>query len=119
MSFADGRTETVRVYQSTDEYGYERLGGIGNALAAELEKATGYETRVVVLGHVQRGGSPTASDRVLSTRYGVAAAEAVLGGDVGTMVALRGNDIVTIPLSEAVGVKGVDLDMLRLARTFL
>jgi 6-phosphofructokinase 1 len=118
LAFADGRTQSVRVHQDTDEYGYERLGGIGNALAAELEKATGYETRVVVLGHVQRGGTPTASDRVLSTRYGVAAAEAVLAGDTGTMVALRGNDIVTIPLAEVVGVKGVDLDLLELARTF-
>jgi ATP-dependent phosphofructokinase / diphosphate-dependent phosphofructokinase len=118
LAFADGRTETVRVYQSTDEYGYERLGGIGNALAAELERETGYETRVVVLGHIQRGGTPTASDRVLATRYGVFAAEAVLRGDVGTMVALRGDAIVTIPLSEVAGVRGVDPDLLALARTF-
>jgi ATP-dependent phosphofructokinase / diphosphate-dependent phosphofructokinase len=118
LAFADGRTERVRAYRSTDEYGYERLGGIGNAVASELENRTGYETRVVVLGHVQRGGSPTASDRVLSTRFGISAAEAVLRGDVGTMVALRGNDIATIPLAEVVGVKGVDLELLELARTF-
>ena len=118
LAFADGRTETVRVYQGTDEYGYERLGGIGNALAAELERETGYETRVVVLGHVQRGGTPTASDRVLSTRYGVAAAEAVLAGEHGTMVALRGDDILTVPLADVQGVKGVDMDLLQLARTF-
>ncbi|MEQ8834788.1 MAG: ATP-dependent 6-phosphofructokinase [Miltoncostaeaceae bacterium] len=118
LAFADGRSETVKVYQDVDEYGYERLGGIGNAIAAELERETGYETRVVVLGHVQRGGTPTASDRVLSTRYGVRAAEAVLAGETGTMVALRGNRILPIPLTEVEGVKGVDLELLELARTF-
>lgn len=106
------------MHQGTDEYGYERLGGIGNALAEALERATGYETRVVVPGHVQRGGTPTASDRVLSTRYGIAAAQAVLAGEVGTMVALRGDDIVPIPLAEVTGVKGVDPELLELARTF-
>lgn len=118
LCFEDGRKEAVRVHQGTDEYGYERLGGIGNALAEVLERLTGYETRVVVPGHIQRGGTPTASDRVLSTRYGIAAAEAVMAGDVGTMVALRGGDIVTIPLSEVQGVKGVDPELLELARTF-
>lgn len=118
LCYENGDTETVRVHQGTDEYGYERLGGIGNALAEALERATGYETRVVVPGHVQRGGTPTASDRVLSTRYGIAAAQAVLAGEVGTMVALRGDDIVPIPLAEVTGVKGVDPELLELARTF-
>lgn len=118
LCYADGATETVRVHHGTDEYGYERLGGIGAAFAEALERETGYETRVVVLGHVQRGGTPTASDRVLSTRYGIAAAEAAIAGDVGTMVALRGNRIVTIPLDEAIGVKGVDPELLEIARTF-
>ena len=118
LAFADGSIKNIRVHQGTDEYGYERLGGIANALAIELEKATGYETRTVVLGHVQRGGTPTASDRVLATRYGIAAAEAVLAGNVGTMVALRGDSIIPVPLGEVQGVKGVDLDLLELARTF-
>src|SRR5207248_2901201 len=89
--------------QSTgrDEFGHVRLGGIGNLLARELERRTGFETRAVVLGHIQRGGSPTAFDRMLATRYGVAAIDAVHRGDFGKMVALRGTDIVTIPLKEA------------------
>lgn len=118
LCFADGRSEKVVANAETDEYGYERLGGIGSALAAELERATGYETRTVVLGHIQRGGTPTATDRVLATRYGVAAAEAVVRGDVGRMVALRGGQITTIPLEEVVGVKGIDASVLELARTF-
>ncbi len=118
LAFADGRSRKVKVNTRTDDYGYERLGGIGVALAEELEAATGYETRTVVLGHIQRGGTPTATDRVLATRYGVAAAEAALAGDVGTMVALRGTEIERIPLAEVEGVKTVDLDLLRLAQTF-
>src|SRR5215510_4131388 len=84
-----------------DEFGHVRLGGIGNALAAEIEKRTGFETRAVVLGHLQRGGSPTAFDRMLATRYGVGAIDLVHRNDFGKMVALRGTDIVTIPLKEA------------------
>jgi phosphofructokinase-like protein len=118
LAFEDGSSHKVRANETTDEYGYERLGGIGAALAAELEAATGYETRVVVLGHIQRGGTPTATDRVLATRYGVAAAEAVIAERFGTMVALRGSEIVPIPLAEVVGVKGVDLRLLELATTF-
>ena len=118
LAFADGSSKKVRASDDTDEYGYERLGGIGAALAQELEKETGYETRVVVLGHVQRGGTPTAFDRVLATRYGVAAAEAVLDGAFGTMVALKGQEIERVPLSDVEGVKGVDLRLAELARTF-
>lgn len=118
LAFADGRSRKVKINTETDEYGYERLGGIGAALAQELEAATGYETRTVVLGHIQRGGTPTATDRVLATRYGVAAAEAVIEGAFGTMVALHGTDIVRVPLTEVVGVKTVDLDLLELAQTF-
>ncbi|WP_210494162.1 ATP-dependent 6-phosphofructokinase [Patulibacter sp. SYSU D01012] len=118
LAFADGSSQKVRASDDTDEYGYERLGGIGAAIAQELERETGYETRVVVLGHVQRGGTPTAFDRVLATRYGVAAAEAVLDGAFGTMVALKGQEIVRVPLSEVEGVKGVDLRLAELARTF-
>lgn len=84
-----------------DEYGHQRLGGISNVLATEIEKRTGYETRVTILGHVQRGGTPTAFDRVLSTRYGVAAIDAVHEQKFGHMVSLSCGRIVTVPLVEA------------------
>jgi ATP-dependent phosphofructokinase / diphosphate-dependent phosphofructokinase len=92
-----------------DEFGHVRLGGIGNTVAEEIRERTGFDTRVTVLGHVQRGGTPTAFDRVLATRFGVAAIEAVHSGDFGKMVALRCGEIVRVPLSEAVGeLKTVD-----------
>jgi ATP-dependent phosphofructokinase / diphosphate-dependent phosphofructokinase len=92
-----------------DEFGHVRLGGIGNTVAEEIRERTGFDTRVTVLGHVQRGGTPTAFDRVLATRFGVAAIEAVHNGDFGKMVALRCGEIVRVPLSEAVGeLKTVD-----------
>jgi ATP-dependent phosphofructokinase / diphosphate-dependent phosphofructokinase len=87
--------------KGTDAFGHERLGGIGAALAEQLEAVTGYETRVTVLGHVQRGGTPSAYDRVLATRFGVAAMDAVSAGHFGVMVALRATDIVEVPLVEA------------------
>jgi ATP-dependent phosphofructokinase / diphosphate-dependent phosphofructokinase len=86
-----------------DAFGHERLGGIAVTLESEIERRTGYETRMTILGHVQRGGTPTAFDRVLATRFGVAAAEAVTAQQSGVMVALRGTDIVTVPISEALG----------------
>jgi 6-phosphofructokinase 1 len=86
-----------------DAFGHERLGGIAVTLEREIEERTGYETRMTILGHVQRGGTPTAFDRVLATRFGVAAAEAVDAGRSGVMVALRGTDIVDVPISEALG----------------
>ena len=85
-----------------DEFGHVRLGGIGNVLAREIERRTGFETRAVVLGHVQRGGSPTAFDRVLATRYGIAAIDLAHNGDFGKMVAVHGTDIVSIPLEQAI-----------------
>ena len=85
-----------------DEFGHLRLGGIGGVLAREIEKRTGFETRSVVLGHIQRGGSPTAFDRVLATRYGLGAIDMVHRGEFGQMAALRGNRIVSIPLAEAI-----------------
>lgn len=85
-----------------DEFGHVRLGGIGQILAREVERRTGFETRFVVLGHIQRGGSPSAFDRVLASRYGIGAIDLVHKGDYGMMVALRGNDIVSIPLTEAI-----------------
>lgn len=85
-----------------DEFGHVRLGGVGNALAAEIEKRTGFETRAVVLGHIQRGGSPTAFDRMLATRYGVGAIDLVHAGKFGNIVVLRGNHIQSIPIEEAI-----------------
>ena len=85
-----------------DEFGHVRLGGIAYRVAAEIEHRTGYETRVTVLGHTQRGGTPTAYDRVLSTRFGVAAIDAVHDEEWGTMVALQHDRIVTVPLEDAV-----------------
>jgi phosphofructokinase-like protein len=87
--------------QELDEFGHARFGGIGQLLAAEIERRTGKEARVAVLGHIQRGGTPTAFDRVLATRFGVQAARAVADGAFGTMVALRETDIVRVPLAEA------------------
>jgi len=84
-----------------DALGHARLGGIGELLAREIEARTGKEARTTVLGHVQRGGSPTAYDRVLATRFGLHAIDAVHEGDSGIMVALRGTDIVRVPLAEA------------------
>ena len=84
-----------------DEFGHVRLGGIAAWLEQEIEQRTGYETRMVVLGHVQRGGTPTAFDRVLATRYGVEAVDALTRGETGRMVALKGTDVVTVPLADA------------------
>src|ERR1019366_8998770 len=85
----------------TDAFGHPRLGGVGVALGAEIEARTGYETRYTILGHVQRGGTPTAFDRVLATRFGVAAMDAVRGGRFGEMVALRAGEIVLLELADA------------------
>jgi ATP-dependent phosphofructokinase / diphosphate-dependent phosphofructokinase len=85
-----------------DEFGHVKLGGIANILAREIEKRTGYETRAVVLGHIQRGGTPSAFDRVLATRYGLGAIDMVHRGEFGCMAALRANKIVSIPLVEAI-----------------
>ncbi|WP_269781773.1 6-phosphofructokinase [Nocardioides sp. R-C-SC26] len=86
-----------------DAFGHVRLGGIGDRLASEIEHRTGKEARAVVLGHVQRGGTPTAFDRWLATRFGLHAIDAVAEGDFGVMVALRGTDIVRVPLIEGTG----------------
>ena len=88
--------------EALDEFGHVRLGGIGNRIASEIEQRTGFETRVTILGHVLRGGTPTAFDRILATRFGLEAVDAVHEGDFGTMVALRGTDIVRVPIEDAV-----------------
>ncbi len=102
-----------------DAFGHVRLGGVGTRLAEQIEARTGYETRVTTLGHVQRGGTPTAFDRVLATRFGVAAIDAVHDEAWGTMVALRAGSIVRAPLAEAVGeLKLVDRELYDVARVF-
>jgi 6-phosphofructokinase 1 len=91
-----------QVLVGTDTTGFLRLGGVSTVIAMELERLTGFETRVMILGHLQRGGTPTAFDRVLATRMGIRAAEAALAGEHGVMVASRGQEIVLVPLSAAV-----------------
>ena len=102
-----------------DEFGHVKLGGIGQLVANAVEEATSYETRVTVLGHLQRGGTPTAFDRVLGTRFGIAAIDLVHAGDFGKMVSLQGNEIVAIPLADAVNqLKVVDQELYDLATVF-
>jgi ATP-dependent phosphofructokinase / diphosphate-dependent phosphofructokinase len=102
-----------------DEFGHVRLGGIGHILAREIENRLHVDTRVTILGHVQRGGSPTAHDRILATRFGVAAVECIKNNDFGKMVALQGDSIVPIPLHEAVGeLKTVKMELYELSKIF-
>lgn len=102
-----------------DEFGHPRLGGIGELLAKEIEKRTGIETRAVVLGHIVRGGAPSAYDRILATRLGVAAVQAVKDGEFGVMVCLRNNAVTRVPLSEILGkMKGVDKETITLTKDF-
>jgi ATP-dependent phosphofructokinase / diphosphate-dependent phosphofructokinase len=89
------------IAQERDAFGHVRYGGVGPMLASEIEKRTGKEARAIVLGHVQRGGTPTAFDRVLATRFGAHAIRAVADGAFGSMVALRATDIIRVPLAEA------------------
>jgi ATP-dependent phosphofructokinase / diphosphate-dependent phosphofructokinase len=105
---------------SSDSFGHARLGGIGAWLAAEIEIRTGFETRFTALGHIQRGGTPTAYDRVLATRFGVAAVDALHEGEPATMVALQAGQIVRVPIDEAVGrPKSVDMGLYQhVARVF-
>ena len=102
-----------------DEFGHPRLGGVGYYLGKEIERCIGIETRVVVLGHLQRGGSPTAYDRVLATRYGIAAIDLVHEGQFGQMVALQGNKIVSVPLKDVIGKrKTVDMELYEISKIF-
>jgi len=99
-----------------DEFGHARLGGIGNILAREIERLTGFETRTVVLGHIQRGGSPSAFDRMLATRYGLGAIDMVHRGEFGCMAALRGNKIVSVSLADAIAkTRTVDQEVIDVA----
>jgi len=103
-----------------DAFGHVRLGGISNVIAEEIGRRTGFETRVTILGYVLRGGTPTAYDRVLATRFGIAAVDAVHDGEFGVMVALRGPAIERVPIADALGrSKTVDPDLLDVASVFL
>ena len=120
LTFASGERRLVASEpRASDEFGHVRFGGIGDALAREIEQRTGYETRVTVLGHVQRGGTPTPRDRVLATRYGLKAAELVLAGHFGRMAALHGDDVVDVSLDEATAeLKTVPAEWYRVAKAF-
>ncbi|MDD5679915.1 MAG: ATP-dependent 6-phosphofructokinase [Candidatus Omnitrophica bacterium] len=105
--------------EKLDSFGHVRLGGIGQILSDKIEKMTGFETRVTVLGHIQRGGSPTAYDRVLGTRFGVAAVKLIEKKKFGRMVSLSGNEIIDVPLEKAVGkLKTVDMNLYDVAKIF-
>lgn len=105
--------------EKLDEFGHVRLGGIGERVAVEIEKRTGYETRVSVFGHIQRGGSPSAFDRVLGTRFGIKAVELIMQKKFGKMVALSGNKIIDVPIEQAVGtLKTVDAQFYNIAKEF-
>jgi len=102
LTYASGERRLVAgEADPKDQFGHVRLGGVGDQLAADIQERTGFETRVTVLGHVQRGGTPTARDRVLATRYGLKAAELVLAGSFGRMAALHGDAIVDVSLDDA------------------
>lgn len=120
ISASDQRdAKMVTQDEKLDAFGHVRLGGIANILADIIERKTGIETRSVILGHIQRGGSPTAYDRVLGSRFGVHAVEMVKDGKFGRMAALKGTEIIDIPLEEAVNdLKTVGENFYDVARTF-
>ena len=105
--------------EKLDAFGHVRLGGIGEILSKRIEERTGFETRCVVLGHIQRGGTPTAFDRVLATRFGGKAFERVMKKKFGYMASLSGTDIVEVPIEKAVGeLKTVDMRFYEIAKIF-
>jgi ATP-dependent phosphofructokinase / diphosphate-dependent phosphofructokinase len=120
LTYASGESRLVAEdARPSDQFGHVRLGGVGDALAREIEERTGYESRVTVLGHVQRGGTPTPRDRVLATRYGLKAADLVAEGRFGRMAALRGDSIVDVSLEEATAeLKTVPEDWYAVAKAF-
>jgi 6-phosphofructokinase 1 len=119
LTFESGEQRAVTQDETLDAFGHVKFGGVGDALGREIEERTGYETRVTVLGHTQRGGSPTPRDRVLATRYGLKAADLVHEGNWGRMAALHGDDIVDVSLDEATAeLKTVPEDWYAVARSF-
>jgi 6-phosphofructokinase len=112
-------SEFITQDDKLDAFGHIRLGGVSHIIAAEIEKQTGFETRVTVLGHVQRGGSPTSFDRVLATRFGIKAVELIAGENYDHMVALKCGKIIAVPMEKALkGLKNVDEDIYDVAKTF-
>ncbi len=119
LTYESGESRQVAQEAAVDQFGHIRLGGVGQELAREIEERTGFETRVTVLGHVQRGGSPTPRDRVLATRYGLKAADLVHEGKFGRMAALHGDRIVDVSLEEATAeLKTVPPEWYDVARAF-
>jgi ATP-dependent phosphofructokinase / diphosphate-dependent phosphofructokinase len=120
LTYESGEHRLVAgVARESDQFGHVVLGGVGDALGRDIEERTGFETRVTVLGHVQRGGSPTPRDRVLATRFGLEAADLVERGAFGRMAALQGDSIVDIPLEEAIReIKTVPSEWYEVARAF-
>jgi 6-phosphofructokinase 1 len=119
LTYDSGEQREVTQEAAVDQFGHVRLGGVGEQIAREIEERTGFETRVTVLGHVQRGGSPTARDRILATRYGLKAADLVHEGRFGRMAALHGDSIVDVSLEEATReLKTVPPDWYEVARAF-
>jgi len=111
--------QVVLKEEKLDSFGHVRLGGIGEILAAEIEKRTGFETRTTVLGHIQRGGTPSAADRFLATRFGVKAMDLVLARKFGYMASLKGTEVTEVPIQDAVGtLKTVDVKLYEMAKTF-
>jgi 6-phosphofructokinase 1 len=114
-----GGEELLTMSDDVDAFGNVQLGGIGKALSKEVEARTGFETRAAILGHIQRGGTPSAHDRILATRYGLKAAELVKEEKFGFMAAVQGDDIVEAPLADAVGeLKMVPMEYWDIAQTF-
>jgi len=114
-----GEETMVKASEEKDAFGHVKLGGIGNVVGELVKERTGFDTRVSVLGHIQRGGTPSAFDRVLATRFGVRAAELVLAGTFGKMVALQGNKVIPVDLQVALqGIRTVDDSLYEIAEVF-
>ena len=120
LSYASGESQVVgEEARASDQFGHVKLGGVGDVLGREIEDRTGFETRVTVLGHIQRGGSPTARDRVLATRFGLKAADLAIAGEFGQMAALRGDDVIAVSLEEATAkLKTVTPEWYEVAKAF-